>query len=108
MNPCMQHLPTNHAWVAQQWATLLRLASLKRHARSACSTRVCCSAPDADTTTSAFADRVLAVTDGDPLDLPDLFGSLRLDAGRTASFITKSTGMASLVARPDAVRLTER
>src|SRR5664280_409033 len=74
--------------------TFLRLASPNRHTRNACSTRVCCSAPDADTTTPVFTDRVLAVAAGDPFDLLGLFVSLRLDAGRPASFMTKSTGVA--------------
>ena len=83
--------------------TLLRLASLKRHARNACSMRRG-SEPDTDVAFSVFPDCVRAMADGDPLVFRDFFKGLRLEAGRTASFMTNRTGVVSLVARPDGVR----
>src|SRR5664280_3507986 len=66
--------------------TLLRLASLKRHARNACSMRRG-SDPDTDVAFSVFPDCVRAMADGDPLVFRD-FKSLRLETGRAASFMT--------------------
>src|SRR5579862_7376859 len=86
--------------------TRLRLASLKRQARNACSIRGI-SAPDQAAGLCLVAACGAAAARG-TLDFPDFFAGLRLDAGRGASFMTKGTGVVSLVARPAGVRLTVR
>src|ERR1700726_2156406 len=73
----------------------LRSASLRRQARKACSMRVSFSGSDAAVLVLGGLDSVRPVVLGEALDLLDFFWRwrLRLETGRPASFITKSTGV---------------